>query len=155
MNLILRNRDGFPVPVAFRNTAFDRPFEQLFNSMYEDFLAPASAQESFMASPRINVVEKNDAYEIEAEVPGVTKDDVKIAIDNRHVSIEAEVKRESERKEGEAVIHAERVVKKFTRSFTLAAEVDDARAVAKLENGVLTLTLPKKEEKQPKQIRIQ
>lgn len=155
MNLILRNRNGFPVPVAFRQNPLDKPFEQLIDSMYEDFFAPASAQEMLMSSPRINVVETPKSYEVEAELPGVTKNDVRIAVDNRQVSIEAEVKRDSERKEGEAVIHAERIVKKFSRNFTLSAEVDEARAVAKLENGVLTLTLPKKEEKQPKQIAIQ
>lgn len=155
MSTILRNRNGFPVPVAFRHTGFEQPLEQLFDSMLQDFFAPGSPQEALMSSPKINVVETPQAYEVEAELPGVTKNDVKIAINSRHVSIEAEVKRDSARKEGEAVIHAERMVKKFARSFTLAAEVDDAQAVAKLENGVLILTLPKKEARQAKQIQIQ
>lgn len=157
MNLILRNRNGFAVPVAFRPAAFDRPSERFVSSMLDDFVNPLSAprQGSPVSGARINVVETDKAYEVEAELPGVAKSDVRITVENRHVSIEAEVKRDSERKEGEQLIHAERVVKKFARSFTLPAEIDDARAAAKLENGVLTLTLPKKEEMQPKQITVQ
>ena len=154
MNLALRNRDGFPVPFSLRPAAFDRPIERLIDSMFEDFLAPASAQDALVSAPRINMAETDNAYEVEAELPGAAKEDVKIAIDKQRVSIEAEVKRDSERKEGE-VIHAERVVRKFVRSFTLGTEVDDTRAVAKLENGVLKLTLPKKERAQPRQITIQ
>ncbi|HEV7619641.1 MAG TPA: Hsp20/alpha crystallin family protein [Burkholderiaceae bacterium] len=155
MNLVLRNRDGFPIPFSLRPAAFDRPIERLIDSMFEDFLAPASAQDALVSAPRINVAETDNAYEVEAELPGAAKEDVKIAIDKQRVSIEAEVKRDSERKEGETVIHAERVVRKFVRSFTLATEVDDTRAAAKLENGVLKLTLPKKERAQPRQITIQ
>ena len=71
------------------------------------------------------------------------------------IEIACEVRRETERKEGETVMHSERVVRKYARSFELPHEVDDAQAVAKLEHGVLTLTLPKKQAAQSRLLTIQ
>jgi HSP20 family protein len=101
------------------------------------------------------VAETADAYRVEVELPGVSKEDIKVAVDNRRVTIEAEEKREQDQKEGERLIYAERNATKYARSFTLPSEVDDAGAQAKFENGVLTLTLPKKQPPQPKQLAIQ
>ena len=81
--------------------------------------------------------------------------DVKITVDRQRVTIEAEVSREASRKEGDAVIHTERVVRNYARSFELAQEVDDSRAEAKMENGVLLLTLPKKQAAQSRQVTVQ
>lgn len=74
---------------------------------------------------------------------------------NHRVSIEAETKQESEKKEGGRVIYAERSARRFARSFTLPFEVDDANAQAKFENGVLTLNLPKKAPAHAKTLSIQ
>lgn len=60
------------------------------------------------------------------------------------MSISAEVKRESEQKEGDRVLRSERYFGSLARSFSLANDIDDARSVARFENGVLSLTLPKK-----------
>lgn len=155
MNLILRNRNGFPLPVALRHTSNDASFNRLINSMLADYFAPEGAQEPAATAPRMNVIESGQTFEIEAELPGAAKENVSISVDGKRVSIEAEVKRTSERKEGEKVIHEERVIKKFARNFLLSEEVDDARATAKLENGILRLSLPKKAETQPKQITVQ
>jgi HSP20 family protein len=156
MNFVLRNHNGFPVPFAFRRTPVNGSFDRLFDSVVEDyFVAPKSKTASAGIAPRINVTESEQAYVVEAEIPGVTKENVKISVDGKHVTLEAEVKRDVERKEGETVVFAERTVQKFARSFTLAVEVDDERTVAKLENGILTLTLAKKEALRPKQIQVQ
>lgn len=156
MNLVLRSRNGFHMPIAFRRSVHERPFAQLVDSMLEDYFSPAAKQqEPAVSTPRIDLAQSENGYEVEAELPGVKKEDVKILVVGKNVSIEAEVKRELERKEGEAMVREERVIKKFSRSFTLPTEVDNTRAVAKLENGVLTLTLPKKEELQAKQILVQ
>jgi HSP20 family protein len=157
MNLVLRHR--FPHAVAFRRPAVDASFERLLNSVLDDFFLPvdrkATASKAQPVSPRVNIVENETAYELQAELPGVQKEDVKISVENGRLSIEAEVKRAEEKKEGENVVFAERSVSKFARSFTLPKEVDDATAQARLENGVLTLTLPKKAQAQTKQIAIQ
>ena len=155
MNLILRNRNGFPLPIALRRTSNDASFNRLINSMLADYFVPAEAQEPAAIAPRMSVTESEQAFEIEAELPGVAKENLNISVDGKRVSIEAEVKRTSERKEGEKIIHEERVVKKFSRNFLLSEVVDDARATAKLENGILRLSLPKKAEAKPKQITVQ
>jgi HSP20 family protein len=155
MNLVLRNRNGFPVPFAFRRTPVDSSFERLINSVVEGYFSQDQGKEAASVAPRINVTESESAYVVEAEIPGVTKENVTIAIEGKRVTLEAEVKRETERKEGETLLFSERTIEKFARSFTLSAEVDDERTVAKLENGILTLTLPKKEELKPRKILVE
>jgi HSP20 family protein len=81
---------------------------------------------------------------VHAEIPGVAKDDIKVSIEGNQVTIGAEVKRETEKKEGERVIHSERYYGSAYRSFTLPADLDEAASAAKYENGVLELTLAKK-----------
>lgn len=93
---------------------------------------------------RIDVSEDDGAYRVKAEVPGVSKEDIKVAVDGNAVSISAEIKREKEEKKGEKVIRSERYCGKQSRSFTLAKEIDSGKAEAKYENGVLELTLPKR-----------
>ncbi len=149
MNMILRQRNGYPLrPTLFGN---------LFDTMLEEFLSPTAeaAREGGAFSPRIDVVENERGYQVEADLPGVTKDNLKVGVDGSRVTIEAEVRREAERKEGETVMHTERVVRKYARSFELPHEVDDAQAVARLEHGVLVLTLPKKQATQSRLLQIQ
>jgi HSP20 family protein len=141
MSLILHSR-AFPL-LATR--ALDRGFERLVGNLVDN--APLA--------PRINVVETEAAYLIEAELPGIAKEDVKIAVEGKRVSIEAEAKVETANEDGRKTLLSERVAKKFARSMLLPLEVDSEAAGAKLENGVLTLTLPKKAEDQPKQIAVQ
>jgi HSP20 family protein len=92
---------------------------------------------------KLDVSEDEKAYRVKAELPGVKKEDIAVEIDGNQVSLSAEVKRESEKKEGETVVHSERYYGKQFRSFTLGREIDRKSAVAKFENGVLELTLPK------------
>lgn len=92
----------------------------------------------------IDLREDDKAYTVHANLPGVNKEDIKVEIDGNLVRIEAETRQEKEEKEGERVIRSERYVGKVARSFRLETEVDDATAVAKFENGVLELTLPKR-----------
>lgn len=155
MNVVLRNRNGFPLPRAFASSVFEHPFERLVDSMLDDFVTTGTGAAASTLAPRIDVTETPQAFLVEAEVPGVAKDDVRISVDGKRISFEAEVKRATEQKEGESLIHSERIVQKFTRSFTLPVEVDDDRAEARLENGILRLTLPKKQAVQPKQIAVQ
>jgi HSP20 family protein len=104
---------------------------------------------------KVDVSEKNGAYLVTAELPGVKKEDIHVAIDGAQVTLEAEVKREKEASKDERTLHSERVYGKVARSFTLPQEVDESKAQAKFKDGVLELTLPKKAEAQRKQITIQ
>lgn len=103
---------------------------------------------------RMDVKESDGKYLINAEIPGVNKDDIHVTVDGKRVSISAEIKQEKEAKEGERVIRSERSYGTASRSFTLADEVDQDRIQAKYNNGILELTLPKKAVASRKEIPI-
>ena len=109
------------------------------------------------ASPRIrlDVAEQNGAYAVRAEIPGARKEDIDVRIEGNLVTISAEMKKEwDDRKEGR-LLRSERQYGYATRSFTLASPVDESKAGAKYENGVLELTLPKKSATATKRLTIQ
>jgi HSP20 family protein len=93
---------------------------------------------------KIDVSEDDKAYHVKAEVPGVKKDDIHVAIEDNQVSITAEVKKAKEEKKGERLLRSERYYGMQSRSFTMMHNVDQGKAEAKYEDGVLELTLPKK-----------
>lgn len=93
---------------------------------------------------KIDVSEDDKAYHVKAEVPGVKKDDIHVAIEDNQVSISAEVKKAKEEKKGERLLRSERYYGMQSRSFTVMHNVDQSKAEAKYEDGVLELTLPKK-----------
>ena len=104
---------------------------------------------------KVDVAEKNGAYTVTADLPGVKKEDIQITIDGPQVTLAAEVKREKETGDEERVLHTERAFGRVSRSFTLPQELDEGKAEAKFRDGVLELTLPKKAAAQRKQITIQ
>lgn len=103
---------------------------------------------------KVDLSEDDKAYNIRAEIPGVNKDDIKIQVDGNRVSISAETKQEKEEKEGERVIRRECYQGSSYRSFSLDNEVDETKAQAKYENGMLKLTLPKTNGRSAKRIEI-
>ena len=114
---------------------FDELFENLENMPMFRQMEPA---------PRIkmDVVESENAYTVHAEMPGVKKEDIRVSIDGNTVTISAEVKDAKERKEGDRVVQSERYYGRESRSFSLGHEIDDEKANAQFDNGVLQLTLP-------------
>jgi HSP20 family protein len=93
---------------------------------------------------RIDVSESDKFYNVKAEIPGVDKNDIEVSVEGNQVSISAEVKRETKKKESEKEIYTERYFGKIYRAFTLPSELDSTKADAHYENGVLFLMLPKK-----------
>jgi HSP20 family protein len=130
--------------VRYEPFSMDETFEDLLNGF---FVRPArfvgGAPE--MRTVRMDVKEGDKAYTVHAEVPGVRKEDIHVTIDGNTVAISAEVKKNTEQKEGEKLLRSERYYGKVYRSFTLGQDVDETMAKAKFENGVLELVLPKKE----------
>jgi HSP20 family protein len=104
---------------------------------------------------KIDVSEDEKAYTVKADVPGVKKDDIKIAIEGNQVTVEAEAKKEREEKKGDTVLRSERYFGRVYRSFTLGHEVDGEKAEAKYHDGVLELTLPKKTNGSTQNIKVQ
>ena len=135
------------------NIARFDPFQDLVDDLFKGFLVRPVAYDA----PRLklDVTEKNGAYVVSADLPGVRKEDIQVAIDGAQVTLSAEVKREKEVAEGERALHVERSYGKLSRSFSLPQELDEARAEAKFRDGVLELTLPKKAAAARKSITIQ
>ena len=134
------------------------PFNELVDDLFKGFLVrPLSYDGRGEVLPRVkvDVAEKNGAYTVTAELPGVKKDEIQVTIDGAQVTLAAKVKREREASQDERVLHTERVFGKVSRGFTLPQEVDETKAEAKFRDGVLELTLPKKAAAARKQISIQ
>jgi HSP20 family protein len=132
-------------------------FGDLVDDLFKGFLVRPMYSEGrdTLARVKVDVIEKNGAYLVHAELPGVKKEDIQLSIDGAQVTLAAEIKREKDAKDGERVLHTERLYGKVSRSFTLPQEIDDAAAQAKFADGVLELTLPKKAAPARKQITIQ
>lgn len=104
---------------------------------------------------KIDVKEQEAAYLVHAEIPGVKREDINVAVDGPVVSISAERHEGKDVKEGERVLRTERYFGKVSRSFQLAQEIDESKAVAKYADGVLELSLPKKAATHARRIAIQ
>lgn len=145
----------------YRPRLMEDQFGRLVENMFEDMFAPlahgalAPWSGDTAISPRMEVSESDQAFEVKAELPGVKKDDVKVTIERQRVTIEGESKREQERRESENLLYSERRSTSFMRSFSLPVEVDEAGAQARIEDGVLTLTLPKKQGSTATRVSIQ
>ncbi len=146
----------FIVPVSRHAAARARHLDRLFDGALDQFFVQPS-DAAPVRRPAIDVAESDAGYVVTLDVPGVTREDVKVSIDGRRVSIVAEARAaeaaaETPAAEGaeaarpaERVILRERAVASFARSFTLQSEIDQASSQAKLDNGVLTLTLTKRQ----------
>ena len=119
------------------------PFRNIDDLLKDFRLTPTLRGVESEPRIRMDVSETDQAYLVKAEIPGVKKDDIKVAIDGNQVSITAEGKREEEKKSG-SMIRSERYYGQQYRSFTLPQDVDDTKAEAKYQDGMLGLTLPKK-----------
>jgi len=134
------------------------PFEDAFDDMLRGFFVRPVGLEGHpgaVAQFRVDVTESENAYTLRAEIPGVKKEDIHVAIDGDQVTISAEVKQEKDVKDGERVLRSERYYGKVQRAFSLAQPVDEAQSSAKYADGVLELTLPKKAATSAKRITIQ
>ncbi|WP_349743511.1 Hsp20/alpha crystallin family protein [Roseateles cavernae] len=124
----------FVIPVSRHSADLSRHIERLFNT---DAVA--------LRSPALDVSETDTAYTLQLDLPGVAKEAVKIKIEGRRVSIDAEQTRAAEKAEGERVLYRERSVTRFSRTLALPQELNKNDSSAKLDNGVLTLTLVKRQ----------
>ena len=134
------------------STRFD-PFNDLVDDIFKGFLVRPVGYEG--RGMKVDVAEKNGAYTVTAELPGVRKEDIQVTVDGAEVTLAAEVKREKQASQDERVLHIERTYGKVSRSFSLPQEVDETKAEARFKDGVLELTLPKKQASARKPISIQ
>src|SRR2546427_4602360 len=121
--------------------------EDAFEDMYRGVPVWLPKLETRAPAPtqfRMDVTENDKEYQVLAELPGVKKEEISITINGNEVWISAEVKREKDAENSEAVLRAERYYGTIQRAFSLGQEVDEATAQANYNDGVLELTLPKK-----------
>lgn len=145
----------FLVPMTRESRELSRAFDRMFDDGFGRFFgALAPADEKAARSPALDVTESERDYSVKLDLPGVAKEDVKVTIDGRHITVEAQTERTDEKKEGDKVVWRERAMSSYARTFSLPVEVDQADSSAKLENGVLTLTLPKRGTPRTAQIKV-
>jgi HSP20 family protein len=124
--------------------------------LFQGFFRPMRSLSGELAMPdvKLDVSESDKAYTVKAELPGVEKKDIDVKIDGNVVSIAAKAERSKELKEGERLIRSERYTGMISRTFSLDSEVDENTASAQYQDGVLTLTLPKKSTASHKHLQI-
>jgi len=136
MQLIKRNNGDFPTMPDLLSDVLD--VERFFGN---DWIT--NGWRSHI--PSVNITENGNQFSIEVAIPGLTKDDVKISVDNGILTISAEKEEKKEEKD-ERYTRKEFSYNSFSRSFTLPDGVKEDDIKAKCESGILKLTLPKTEE---------
>jgi len=129
-----------------------REFDRLFREAFSPVLGDSEASTRTWAPP-VDIFEDGDNLVLKAEVPGVNPDDVEIRVQDNTLYLKGERKFEKEVKE-QNYHRVERSYGTFTRTFSLPNSVDSDKVSASYKDGVLTLTMPKKEEAKPKTIKI-
>jgi HSP20 family protein len=135
------------IPLDLLDREFNRMLGRYWNTGAE---VPAT-----LAPYAVDVHEDGDHFYVEAELPGFNKDDVEITLEDGVLTIRAEQKAESRQGGTErTTLHIERRWTRFERSFTLPTAVNENSVKAALDNGMLTITLDKREETKPRKIQI-
>jgi HSP20 family protein len=132
-----------------RGDSFNLLVDELFADFFQRANVPAARHSNAAAvsRARMDVLDKGGNYEVKVDLPGIRKDDIQVGIEGARVSINAESKDSSETKNGtngDKILYSERYSTSYARSFELPAEVTEEGADARLEDGVLTLSLPKR-----------
>jgi len=137
------------------SNAIDRlPFTpSTFSDFFSDFLNEDVLQTHlFKSVPSVNIMERSNDFRVELAVPGINKEDFNIEVDKGILVISAE-KKEEKKDEGDRYTRKEFSYQSFSRSFSLPDHVDAENISAEYRNGVLELTLPKKDEAKAKPVR--
>jgi HSP20 family protein len=133
--------------------------QERINRMFEETMKALSLTvgEEFERgtwTPAVDIYETEDSFVVRADLPGVSKDDIQVEIKDNTLTLKGEKKFE-EKVSRDNYIRVERAYGTFVRSFTLPQNVDADKIKAKYKEGVLELTIPKKEEAKLKQIRVE
>lgn len=146
---------------AFRNFVTLDPFREMFdlqrrlNQLFDGNVQTASSEGVALSTwtPAVDIYEDENAYIIKLELPEVSREDAKINLHENTLSISGERRFENEDKR-DGYHRVERSYGQFYRSFTLPPNVNTEAINAQFKDGILRLTLPKKEEARPKQIEV-
>jgi HSP20 family protein len=135
-------------------TSLQERVNQLFNDVFSDIDSPdRSSLTSFSFAPRTDVYEEDDRIVLEMEVPGMREEDVHLTLEGNTLSISGERKMENNHKP-DRFQRVERYYGSFSRTFTLPATVDPDSVDAKYEHGILHVSMAKKANARPRQIKV-
>ncbi|MEA1979483.1 MAG: Hsp20/alpha crystallin family protein [candidate division Zixibacteria bacterium] len=136
--------------LALSPVRFENEIDNIFNS----FLNPVySAETNAGFNPRVNIAENDDQVDITFEIPGMERGNIKVLVQDGQLTVSGERKFKEEQKE-ENFVRTEIRTGSFSRAFTLPDYVESEKILADYKNGLLEVTLPKKEEKKPKEIEV-
>lgn len=128
-----------------------------FNTLFDDFFYPSQSmadnEDRWKWNPAVDIYENEDSIVVQAELPGVERDQIAVDVDGRILTLKGERSTEQEAKE-DNYYRRERVYGRFERAFTLPAEVDPDQIKADFKDGVLKIEVPKPETHKPKQITV-
>lgn len=138
-------------PVTIENALDD--FDRIVNSFFGDSpLAPARS--SYYRTPAVDVRETEDGYVVEADLPGFDEKNVEVHVEGRTLTIESKKEEKEEKDEGRYVLR-ERRSSSFSRAFTLPEDADAESIAASFKNGVLALSVKKREEAKRRVVKIE
>lgn len=135
----------------------DPTFGDNFENAMRRFFSPTVFEgDAPQLKMRIDVTENDQGYTVQADIPGVKREDINVRVDGNVVQIDAEARSEKEtRGNGDKVLRSERCYGTISRTFSLAQDIDDGKVQAKYADGVLRLELPKKAPADARKIAIQ
>jgi HSP20 family protein len=129
------------------------PFFRLVDSLFNQDLLPSEEVSNRTWMPPVDIQETTEAYRLVAELPGMTKEDINITLENNVLRLSGERKFEKDVKK-ESYQRVERTYGTFARAFTLPSQVNHDKVEAAFENGLLTIVVPKAEQAKPRKISI-
>lgn len=141
-------RSLMPYPLSFSSESLPDVFHALLRPVRQ-------GTEDGAAGMDIDITEDDNAYVVKAEIPGVSKEDLAIEIEDNMVTIRANKEQSKEVKDEGRVIRQERFWGQLERTISLSSSIDDAGVKATYQNGLLTLTLPKKAGREHRKILIE
>jgi len=151
MSLIVKN--GLQFPTISRDnflTPFDKMFDSMFESNFPDFMNEVGVKPfSTSAYPRVNVYEYEDKVTVVAEIPGISKDNLTIDVEDGTLTIKGS-KHGFEEDPNATVIRKELKHSAFERKFTLGESLDGDKNQANFKDGLLSIKIPKLEPEKPK-----
>lgn len=137
---------------------YNRPnrdvFSKNFSDIMDEFFNDVVSQRNNSFVPGINISETDEHFEVSVELPGMTKEDIDVSLDNGRLTISGERTFE-DKEEGKTYHRVETRYGSFNRSFQLPDNVDEESINATYENGLLNITINKSRDKVKKQIEIQ
>ena len=153
MSLIRWNPTRELTTFPFEGLDMHREINRMFDNFFRGGIQDDGTIFASVWTPVVDIAEQDNEYTVKVELPGVSKDDVKITMQDDILTIRGEKKAEKETKET-GYHRTERSYGSFQRSFTLPTHVKSDRIEASYTDGILTIALPKAEEAKPRQIEV-